>query len=113
MTGVILASADRAGRQFPLTIAAAPPLAAAEIASVAADWFDDLEAAGIAAREEGIDGDALATRLATLPYPAAAASGDIVGGMRFWMSHCASVEIDPGAPDMALRQFFPEDPGDT
>ncbi|MGR9147515.1 type VI secretion system-associated protein TagF (plasmid) [Rhizobium leguminosarum] len=111
MTGVILASADRAGRQFPLTIAAAPPLAAAEIASVAADWFDDLESAGMAAREEGIDGDALAARLATLPYPAAAASGDIVGGMRFWMSHCASVEIDPGAPDMALRHFFPEDPG--
>lgn len=108
MAGVVMASADRAGRRFPLTIAAAPPTAAAEITSLAADWFDALEAAGKSARDGETDGDGLAARLASLPYPAVTASGDLVRGMALWTGRCEPIEIDPGAPETALHHLFPE-----
>ncbi|ARQ61966.1 UNVERIFIED_ORG: type VI secretion system protein ImpM [Rhizobium etli] len=109
MTGVILASADRAGRRFPLTIAAAPPLAAIEIASVASDWFDRLEATGTSARDDRRDGDALANALAALPFPAAKACDRPLGDMVFWTSERKITAIDAAMPDAALGQFFPED----
>ncbi|MEB3047422.1 type VI secretion system-associated protein TagF [Rhizobium mulingense] len=109
MTGVILASADRAGRRFPLTIAAAPPLAAIEIASVAAEWFGQLEATGTSARDHRMDGDALASALAALPYPAAEASDGPVRGMVFWTWGGDITAIDAAMPEAALGQLFPED----
>ncbi|GLR55716.1 hypothetical protein GCM10007919_04380 [Rhizobium indigoferae] len=109
MTGVVMASADRAGRRFPLTIAAPPPLAVIEIASVAANWFDQLEATGTSARDDRMDGDALASALAALPYPAAKACNGPVRGMVFWTSEREITAIDAALPDAALAQFFPED----
>lgn len=113
MTGVILASADRAGRRFPLTIAAAPPLAAADIASVAADWFDALEATGTSARDNKMDGDGLATCLAALPFPAIEVSDDMAPGMIFWTRGCEAVKIDADAPETMLGPFFPGAQGDA
>ncbi|SCB60445.1 type VI secretion system protein ImpM [Rhizobium aethiopicum] len=113
MTGVVMASADRAGRRFPLTIAAPPLLAAADIASVAADWFDALEATGKSARDNKMDGNGLSTCLAALPYPAIKVSGDLVGGMIFWTRGYEAVEIDADAPEMMLGPFFPGAQGDA
>jgi type VI secretion system protein ImpM len=106
MTGVVMASADRAGRRFPLTIAAAPLVAATEIAVLATDWFDALEAAGTSARESEIDCDGLATRLAAMPFPAIAGTGDLVRRMAFWMGRSEIVDVDPEAPESALRHLL-------
>ncbi|PKA43460.1 type VI secretion system-associated protein TagF (plasmid) [Rhizobium sullae] len=108
MTGVVMASADRAGRRFPLTIAAVPPTATTEIATLATDWLDALEAAGKSARDGEMDSDGLAARLGSLPYPAIAACGAQVRRMTLWMGECEAVEVDPGAPEAALRHLFPE-----
>ncbi|WP_086998847.1 type VI secretion system-associated protein TagF [Rhizobium sullae] len=108
MTGVVMASADRAGRRFPLTIAAVPPTVTAEIATLATDWLDALEAAGKSARDGEMDSDGLAARLASLPYPAMTVSGDPVRRMALWTGQCKAIEVDPGAPEAALRHFFPE-----
>ncbi|MHC2300746.1 type VI secretion system-associated protein TagF [Rhizobium mongolense] len=108
MTGVVMASADRAGRRFPLTIAAAPPIASTDIATLAADWLDALEAAGKSASDGEMDGDGLAARLASLPYPAITASGGPVRRMALWTGQCKKIEVDPGAPESALRHLFPE-----
>ncbi|WP_081377231.1 type VI secretion system-associated protein TagF [Rhizobium etli] len=108
MTGVVMASADRAGRRFPLTIAAVPPTATTDITTLAADWLDALEAAGKSAREGEMDGDRLAARLGSLPYPAIAACGAPVRRMTLWMRECQAFEVDPGAPEAALRHLFPE-----
>ncbi|KWV41890.1 hypothetical protein AS026_22210 [Rhizobium altiplani] len=108
MTGIVMSSSDRAGRRFPLTIAAAPPTLTTEIAVFAAGWFDALEAAGRSARDGAMDGDGLATLLATLPYPAIKISGDVVRGMALWTQPGEPIEIDPGAPEPALRHLFPE-----
>ncbi|MGM5059445.1 type VI secretion system-associated protein TagF [Rhizobium sp. 814_E9_N1_1] len=107
MTGVILASADRAGRRFPLTIAAMPPLASLDIVRLAAGWFDQLEATGTSARDDTMDSDALAACLAALPYPAVGGSDGPVGGMIFWTWDCEAIEVDPDAPETKLGLFFP------
>jgi type VI secretion system protein ImpM len=111
MTGVILASADRAGRRFPLTIAAVPPFAAIEIASLAAEWFDQLEAAGMTARDTALDGDGLETYLATLPYPATEPPSALVRSMMFWTFDRQPVEIDAHTPEATIAQFFTDAPG--
>ncbi|MBX5011141.1 type VI secretion system-associated protein TagF [Rhizobium lentis] len=107
MTGVILASADRAGRRFPLTIAAAPSLAPADIASAAADWFDALEATGKSARDNKMEGDRLATCLAALPFPPIKVSDEPVRGMIFWTRGREAVKVDADAPETMLAPFFP------
>ncbi len=109
MTGVILASADRAGRRFPLTIAAALPLATIEIPSLAAEWFDQLEAVGTSARDDRMGADTLSSLLSTLPYPAEKARDGAVRGMIFWTRDCVTRAIDLAMPDAALGQFFPQD----
>ncbi|KKZ84301.1 type VI secretion-associated protein [Rhizobium phaseoli] len=113
MTGVILASADRAGRRFPLTIAAAPLLAAANIASGAADWFGQLEATGKSARDSKMDGDRLATCLTALPFPPIKVSDELVRGMIFWARGREAVKVDADAPETMLAPFFPGAEGDA
>ncbi|WOS65933.1 type VI secretion system-associated protein TagF [Sinorhizobium fredii] len=110
MTGVVMASADRAGRPFPLTIAAAPAVAACNIATAAHEWFDALEAAGTSACKGELDGDGLAARLTSLPFPAAAANGDLVR-MVFWVRRSEPVDIDPDVPGLGLRQLLCESLG--
>jgi type VI secretion system protein ImpM len=55
-----------------------------------------------------MDGDGLAALLAALPYPAIKISGDVVRGMALWTQPGEPIEIDPGAPEPALRHLFPE-----
>jgi len=66
MTGVVLPSADRAGRRFPLTLAA--PLAG----PADPDWYPALAALGRA----GLDVPTLDARLLALPPPAGCAPTD-------------------------------------
>ncbi|OAP34581.1 hypothetical protein AU381_24985 [Sinorhizobium glycinis] len=109
MTGVVMASADRASRPFPLTIAAAPPVAASDIVTAAGEWFGSLEAAGISACEGQLDGDGLAARLTSLPFPAIAAKGDLVRRMVFWVRGSKPIEVNPDEPELTLRELLCED----
>lgn len=56
-----------------------------------------------------MDGDALASVLAALPYPASKACDGPVRGMVFWTWEREVTAIDAAMPDAALGQFFPED----
>jgi type VI secretion system protein ImpM len=56
-----------------------------------------------------MDGDALASALAALPYPAAKACDGPVRGMVFWTWGGEITAIDAAMPEAALGQLFPED----
>ena len=95
VTGLLVPSADRAGRRFPLTLAAAAPLQAAA-------WYDAL--ARLAARAAALAPDALETAL--VAHPAAGDSAAPVR-LRLW-SDGAPLEADPETPAAALDALLPE-----
>lgn len=72
VTGVIMASVDRVGRQFPLTLAAPHPAGASaeRMHLAAAGLFEELEAIALDMLEDGMTKDILADRLAGLALPA-------------------------------------------
>ncbi|MCA1490703.1 type VI secretion system-associated protein TagF [Ensifer sp. NBAIM29] len=109
MTGIVMASADRAGRPFPLTIAAVPPVATIDIAIAAGDWFEALEATGTSACAGQLDGDGLAARLRSLPFPAVAAEGSPVRRMALWLGRSEPIEVNPDEPEPMLRELLGED----
>jgi type VI secretion system protein ImpM len=78
IAGIFLPSVDRAGRYFPLTIAAAtagagPPTDPA--------WFAALAAAGVAALAEDATLEGFEAAVAALPPPASCAARPFAGGM--------------------------------
>jgi len=89
--GVVLPSVDRAGRHWPLTLAAAIP---AQFAAPAppAEWFDALEAAGL----EAVLSDATPERIEELLAAAPAAFGRGGSAGAWWTA---------GAPRVAERHF--------
>jgi type VI secretion system protein ImpM len=91
MTGVALPSADRAGRPFPLTLAAPAPGPAAPA------WYDALAAAGAAA----LDPAALEAALAAFPDPDAGGPPS-AAGLLLWTGRGAPAPADPDAPGPAL-----------
>jgi type VI secretion system protein ImpM len=89
--GVMLPSVDRAGRHWPLTLAAVFPGQSAAPAPDAA-WLDLLEAAGLEAVLADADPDAVAERIAAMPP--GPGTGGALGA--WWTA---------GAPRVAPRQF--------
>ncbi|WP_165361506.1 type VI secretion system-associated protein TagF [Lichenibacterium ramalinae] len=79
LAGVMVASQDGAGRQFPLVIAARLPGDASLYALCrhAAAWFDVAEEAAAAARSKTLDLDAFDARVAALGGPPAAPPGEV------------------------------------
>jgi type VI secretion system protein ImpM len=77
VTGVMMASVDRVGRQFPLTLAVTLPTGTAtervHFASTA--LFHDLETIALDMLEDGMTKDLLAERLSGLQLPALLATG--------------------------------------
>lgn len=98
MAGVVMASVDRAGRRFPLTLAAPTQLATSELAVLCDGWFGELEEIGDAARSGELDADELGQCLAALACPVAAPGGDPIRGMVFWTDPFELLETDPEAP---------------
>lgn len=97
MTGVVVASRDRAGRRFPLTLAAplagiAPP-----------PWYGALADLARAAAAGKLDGTALEARLASLdpPLPEIAAPG-----LRLWLPGSRPRVADPDAPGPVLAALL-------
>ena len=75
ISGVMMASVDRVGRQFPLTLAAPHPAAASaeRVHLAASSLFEDLEIIALDMLEDGMTKEHLAERLAGLELPAISA----------------------------------------
>lgn len=106
MTGLVLASCDRIGRQFPLTIAAPLRFPSMGIPAAAGGWFVAIHQAARGAQEGRVGPDELATELAMLPFPSDGAPGAPVRGLVLWTSLSDLVETDPDAPRAALERVF-------
>ncbi|TIR31426.1 MAG: type VI secretion system-associated protein TagF [Mesorhizobium sp.] len=103
--GIILQSADRVGRQFPLSVVA--QLADASIQLTRADaWFAGIEEAAIAAQQGELTPDELDTALAELPVPPVEPSDEMISDMVMWTAHSDIFDIDPQAPQATLEQVF-------
>lgn len=72
VTGVMMASVDRVGRQFPLTLAVPHPSGASpeRVHLAATGLFEDLEAIALDMLEDGMTREFLAERLTGLKFPA-------------------------------------------
>jgi type VI secretion system protein ImpM len=103
--GVVLQSADRVGRQFPLSIVAQLAEAPIQLADAEA-WFCGVEEAAVAAQNGELTPDGLDAVLTGLPVPPLAAGGETVGGMVMWTNRSDIFDVDPQSPQAALKQIF-------
>lgn len=103
--GIIVQSADRVGRQFPLSIVAR--LAEAPLKLAYADvWFEGIENAAFGAQLGELTPDELDAALTALPLPAAKQDSDIIGDLVMWTARTDIFDVDPQAPQPALEQIF-------
>jgi type VI secretion system protein ImpM len=72
VAGILMPSIDRAGRYFPLTVAAmvAGPVSPVSLAAAAENWFTAAEELAIMALEDGLDFDRFDQEVAALGLPA-------------------------------------------
>ncbi|WP_299132489.1 type VI secretion system-associated protein TagF [uncultured Amaricoccus sp.] len=100
LTGVVLPSTDRAGRRYPLTLAARADTPAAPA------WYAMLEAIAAAALAECLTPDALEARLATCPGAADRVAG--LGDPPPLLLWTGSVPLraDPDAPAVILDRLL-------
>ncbi|UVC19142.1 type VI secretion system-associated protein TagF [Mesorhizobium onobrychidis] len=103
--GIILQSADRVGRQFPLSVVAQLPDAAVQLARADA-WFARIEEAAIAAQHGELTPDELDTALAALPVPPVEPGEEVISDMVMWTAHSDIFDIDSQAPQATLEKIF-------
>ncbi|TIQ98775.1 MAG: type VI secretion system-associated protein TagF [Mesorhizobium sp.] len=103
--GIILQSADRVGRQFPLSVVA--QLADASVQLARADaWFAGIEEAAIAAQHGELTPDELDTALAALPLAPVEPGDEVISDMVMWTARSDIFDVDPQAPQATLEQIF-------
>ncbi|RWO33733.1 MAG: type VI secretion system-associated protein TagF [Mesorhizobium sp.] len=103
--GIILQSADRVGRQFPLSVVAQLPDASIQLAHAEA-WFAGIEEAAIAAQHGELTPDELDTALAALPVPPVEPGEEVISEMVIWTAYSDIFDIDPQSPQETLEQIF-------
>ncbi|WP_287178796.1 type VI secretion system-associated protein TagF [Mesorhizobium sp.] len=103
--GIILQSADRVGRQFPLSVVAQLPDAAIQLARADA-WFAGIEEAAFAAQRGELTPDELDTALAELPVPPVEPGAEVISDMVMWTARSDIFDIDPLSPQAMLEQIF-------
>jgi type VI secretion system protein ImpM len=103
--GIILQSADRVGRQFPLSVVAQVPDASIQLARADA-WFSRIEEAAIAAQHGEMTPDELDSALRVLPVPPVEPGEEVIGGMVMWTARSDIFDIDPQSPETKLEQIF-------
>lgn len=103
--GVIVQSADRAGRQFPLSVVAQLAEAPLKLAYLGA-WFDGIENAAFAAQRGELTPDALGSALIALPVPPVDGDGDVLNNLVMWTARTDIFDVDPQAPQPTLEQLF-------
>jgi type VI secretion system protein ImpM len=103
--GIILQSADRVGRQFPLTVVAQLSEAPFQLAYAEA-WFAEIEAAAADAQHDELTPDELDTALAALPVPPIEPGEEVISDMVMWTARSDIFDIDPQSPQATLEQIF-------
>lgn len=103
--GIILQSADRVGRKFPLTIVA--QLAEAPVRLTEAEaWFSSIEEAAIAAQHGELTPDELDAVLGALPVPTVEVGEEVIIDMVMWTARSDIFDIDPQSPQVTLEKIF-------
>ncbi|WP_287113015.1 type VI secretion system-associated protein TagF [Mesorhizobium sp.] len=103
--GIILQSADRVGRQFPLSVVAQLSETPVELAYAEA-WFASIEGAATAAQHGEMTPDELDAALAGLPVPPVEPGEEIISDMVMWTARSDIFDIDPQSPEETLEQIF-------
>ncbi|RWO63249.1 type VI secretion system-associated protein TagF [Mesorhizobium sp.] len=103
--GIILQSADRVGRQFPLSVVAQLPDAFILLARADA-WFAGIEEAAFAAQQGEMTPDELDATLSVLPVPLLEPGEEIISDMVMWTARSDIFDIDPQSPQPTLEQIF-------
>ena len=103
--GIIVQSADRVGRQFPLSVVAQLAEAPVQLADAEA-WFSGIEEAAIAAQHGELTPDQLDTTLAALPVPLVEPGEEVISDMVMWTTRSDLFDIDPQSPQTTLEQIF-------
>lgn len=103
--GIILQSADRVGRQFPLSVVAQLAEAPVELADAEA-WFSGIEEAALAAQNGELTPDEFDAALAALPVPTVAPGEEVISGMVMWTARSNIFDIDPQSPQATLEQIL-------
>jgi type VI secretion system protein ImpM len=98
VSGVVLPSRDRAGRRFPLTLAATGALAPEALAALAE--------AGAAAIDDALPPDALAGVLAQLDLRGAPTGSPPPPALLLWADAVSPREVDPDAPGPVLDMIL-------
>ncbi|TIL62274.1 MAG: type VI secretion system-associated protein TagF [Mesorhizobium sp.] len=103
--GIILQSADRVGRQFPLSVVA--QLADAPVRLANADaWFAGIEEVALAAQRGELMPDELDAALAALPVPPVEPDEEVISDMVMWTARSDIFDVDPPSPQATLEQIF-------
>ena len=104
--GIVVASHDRVGRRFPLSIVALLPAASAAFVGHADHWFAALESLAADAHE-GLSSDELDSRLSALHIALDSHDeSEPVEDMVVWTGSSDLYDIDPAAPEPILRQLL-------
>lgn len=103
--GIIVQSADRVGRQFPLSVVARLPEAPLKLAYVDA-WFEGVENAALTAQRGELTPDDLDAALTALPAPLVDPDGEVIDSLVMWTARTDIFDVDPQAPQPALEQIF-------
>ncbi|MBZ9845766.1 type VI secretion system-associated protein TagF [Mesorhizobium sp. CA5] len=103
--GVVLQSADRVGRRFPLSVVARLSEAPLKLA-YSDGWFDGIESAAFTAQRAELTPDELDTALVNLPVPFVDGENDVIGDLVMWTAHTDIFDVDPQAPQPTLEQIF-------
>jgi type VI secretion system protein ImpM len=103
--GIILQSADKVGRKFPLSVVARLPQAPVMLTHAEA-WFAEIEGAAAAARQGELTPDELEATLAGLPVPSVEPGEELIADMVMWTAHSDIFDIDPHAPQATLETIL-------
>ncbi|MER8395682.1 type VI secretion system-associated protein TagF [Mesorhizobium sp. M1340] len=103
--GIILQSADRVGRRFPLSVVAQLPEAPSQLAHADA-WFAEIEKLAIAAQGGELTPDELDGALAALPVPPVESGEELISDVVMWTARSDIFDIDPHSPQTTLEQIF-------
>ncbi|WP_244529858.1 type VI secretion system-associated protein TagF [Mesorhizobium qingshengii] len=103
--GIIVQSADRVGRKFPLSVVAQLSEASILLAD-AETWFSGIEEAAIAAQNGELTPDELDAALAGLPVPPVEPGEEVISDMVMWTARSDIFDIDPHSPQATLEQIL-------
>ncbi len=103
--GIILRSADKVGRRFPLSVVALLPEAPVALTHAEA-WFAGIEDAAIAVQRGELTPDELDAALAGLPVPEVEPGEELIADMVMWTRYSDIFDIDPQSPQATLETIL-------